>query len=147
MKLDPTLIKILEKIQTKLIKEKGTELSIEEIHNIVDFQLTGLSLGVSKGFDVQWVKIGTFTNTDKKARRRERYLSLEEIESLKRDNPTFNDEEARKELILKLANKTKENKKNKTNIILTGEELLKADIIKSPKFIIFKDIHKNIRKK
>lgn len=142
MKLDDTLISILEEIQIKVADKKDIELSIEEIHNIVDFQLQSTVMGISKGFDVSWSRVGKFIFTDKKARRTERNLTFAEIESLKRMNPNYDAEKAKHDFALKKIEDTKKNKLDKKRASITAKDLINANTISTPNNIIFKSLSK-----
>lgn len=140
MKVDETILRFFTDIQSNLKKDKGIDIGIEEIHNIVNCQLESLNLGVSKGLNVQFPRMGTFLNTDKKGRYNKRLITFEEIEKLKESDPNYNSEKAKQEAIKKFAIETKENINNISRTSMTVDEVENAETVKAPR-ILFKSLY------
>jgi len=78
MVLDDTLKRILTTIQGEVQVKFKEELSIEQIHSVVNTQVEATKLGFSKGITVHWVRFCKFVYTAKNKRSKEvaSYLDL-----------------------------------------------------------------------
>ncbi len=77
MKLDDTLDQIIEEIQEELKVDLGEELSIEEIHEVIQSQIEATKLGIAKGVSVHWYGFCKFLFTDRKTRQKNVFKDFE----------------------------------------------------------------------
>jgi len=147
MKLDDTLIDILENIQGKIDIKFKQNLSIEEISKIVDFQFIGLGLGVTKKMNVRLPCLGKFMNVNRMERRYERKEAIRLINENAKLNPEFNKEEVLNEMYKYWAIRTENNKKKEREVahkVATIEEVLNTETVKKPVFKILKALGRKI---
>jgi len=147
MKLDDTLIDILENIQDKVDTKFKQKLSVEEISKLVDFQFIGLGLGVTKKMNVKLPCLGKFMNVNRMERRYERKEAIKLINEHSKLNPEFNKEEVLNEMYKYWAIRTENNKKKEKEVehkVATIKEVLETETVRKPVFKILKVLGRKI---
>ena len=65
MRLDDTLIKILNTIKLEVKEKFDKDYDIEELHDVVQTQIEATKLGISRGIVVHWARFCKFVYTKK----------------------------------------------------------------------------------
>ena len=81
MKLDDTLLAILIEVQEKTNSKFNTDLSLEEIKEVVNIQMLATSFAFARKLPITWKGFLKFYWADKSKRNKERKELLSDIES------------------------------------------------------------------
>lgn len=139
MKLDDTLIRILEQIKEEVKVKYNLTIGIEEVHQVINVQIEATKLGFIKGISVTWSKFCKFIYTERYNRKIDTINKLNKIDL---DSPDLSLEEKlklREEIILQsYIKKTSYIKTKKKE--LKGKEVLTSKSINKTKLTLFKNI-------
>ena len=83
MKQDDTVDKILNKIVSNIKKQFGVDFSIEDVHEIVDFQFHEVAKAITEQKDIRLPYFGAFIQNKKRVQHIEKHVAAKEAKASK----------------------------------------------------------------
>jgi hypothetical protein len=141
MVLDDTLFRIITQIQKEVKVNFKTDLSVEQVHGVVNAQIEATKLGFSRGITIHWTRFCKFVYTAKQKRKIEIASYLDLLDNRGDKNPV-EILEAKKLLVIKKAEEKRSiinnDRSNQGSFSSTLEDIKKIEVSKNNNFITFK---------
>lgn len=141
MKLDETLIEIIEQVRKETKEKYNIELSFQEVYECINSQMEATKLGFSKGVTVVWTKFCKFVFSNRGVRKKDVRTTLYNLEVNEDISPEVR-EQLKKDKVISAAEEKRKYLATKKEKSVSAREVIKKATMTRTDIVLFKTINK-----
>lgn len=143
MKLDNTLLKIIDIIRLEVKEKYKLELSTQEIVEVIQTQIEATKLGLSKGISVTWYRFCKFIFSERATRKAEVIKQLKQIDTDYEGSSLEDLDKLKQQVIIESAEKKREYlaKGKEQDVGLKIEDVQKVQTVNKVNVVLFKQLN------